>query len=338
MIIVMKKEATEEQINHLIDKIKEWGLQPHISKGVERTVIGAIGDEAILRTVPLLAVPGVESVTPILVPYKLASRDLKKEDTLVKISEDVIIGGNKVIVVGGPCSVEDNDTTMQIAKAIKKAGASMLRGGAFKPRTSPYSFQGLGEKGLKILAEARDATGLPIVTEVMDPRDVELVYHYADMFQIGARNVQNFNLLKEVGKYEKPVLLKRGMMTNIKELLMSAEYIISQGNKNVVLCERGIRTFETMTRNTLDISAIAVIKEKSHLPILVDPSHACGNSDWVIPLSKAAIAIGADGLLVEVHPEPEKAWSDGEQTLTLEQFNDMMTQLKPIAKAIGREI
>jgi len=338
MIIVMKKEATEEQINHLIDKIKEWGLQPHISKGVERTVIGAIGDEAILRTVPLLAVPGVESVTPILVPYKLASRDLKKEDTLVKVSEDVIIGGKKIIIVGGPCSVEDNDTTMQIAKAIKKAGASMLRGGAFKPRTSPYSFQGLGEKGLKILAEARNATGLPIVTEVMDPRDVELVYHYADMFQIGARNVQNFNLLKEVGKYEKPVLLKRGMMTNIKELLMSAEYIISQGNKNVVLCERGIRTFETMTRNTLDISAIAVIKEKSHLPILVDPSHACGNSDWVIPLSKAAIAIGADGLLVEVHPEPEKAWSDGEQTLTLEQFNDMMTQLKPIAKAIGREI
>jgi len=338
MIIVMKKEATEEQINHLIDKIKEWGLQPHVSKGVERTVIGAIGDEAVLRTVPLLAVPGVESVTPILVPYKLASRDLKKEDTLVKVSEDVIIGGKKIIIVGGPCSVEDNDTTMQIAKAIKKAGASMLRGGAFKPRTSPYSFQGLGEKGLKILAEARNATGLPIVTEVMDPRDVELVYHYADMFQIGARNVQNFNLLKEVGKYEKPVLLKRGMMTNIKELLMSAEYIISQGNKNVVLCERGIRTFETMTRNTLDISAIAVIKEKSHLPILVDPSHACGNSNWVIPLSKAAIAIGADGLLVEVHPEPEKAWSDGEQTLTLEQFTDMMTQLKPIAKAIGREI
>ena len=338
MIIVMKKEATEEQINHLIDKIKEWGLQPHVSKGVERTVIGAIGDEAVLRTVPLLAVPGVESVTPILVPYKLASRDLKKEDTLVKVSEDVIIGGKKIIIVGGPCSVEDNDTTMQIAKAIKKAGASMLRGGAFKPRTSPYSFQGLGEKGLKILAEARSVTGLPIVTEVMDPRDVELVYHYADMFQIGARNVQNFNLLKEVGKYEKPVLLKRGMMTNIKELLMSAEYIISQGNKNVVLCERGIRTFETMTRNTLDISAIAVIKEKSHLPILVDPSHACGNSNWVIPLSKAAIAIGADGLLVEVHPEPEKAWSDGEQTLTLEQFTDMMTQLKPIAKAIGREI
>ena len=334
----MKKGYTEEQLNHLTEKIKEWGLKLHISKGVERTIVGAIGDEAILRSVPLMAVPGVESVTPIMTPYKLASREFKKEDTLVKVSGDVVIGGKKIVIAGGPCSVEDNDTTMQIARAIKKAGASMLRGGAFKPRTSPYSFQGLGEKGLKLLAEAREATGLPIVTEVMDPRDVELVYEYADMFQIGARNIQNFNLLKEVGNYKKPVLLKRGMMTNIKELLMSAEYIISQGNENVILCERGIRTFENATRNTLDISAIAVIKEKSHLPIFVDPSHACGNSDWVVPLSRAAIAIGADGLLVEVHPEPEKAWSDGEQTLTIEQFDDMMKQLKPIAQAIGREI
>ncbi len=338
MIIVMKKGATEEQLNHLIEKIEEWGLKPHISKGVERTVVGAIGDEAILRTVPLKAIPGVESVTQILVPYKLASRDFKKENTIVKVSKNVAIGKKKIIIAAGPCSVEDNDSTMRIAQAVSKTGASMLRGGAFKPRTSPYSFQGLGEKGLRILAEAREATGLPIVTEVMDPRDVELVYKYADMFQIGARNIQNFNLLKEVGKYKKPVLLKRGMMTNIKELLMSAEYIISQGNENVVLCERGIRTFETMTRNTLDVSAIVVIKEKSHLPIFVDPSHACGNSNWVIPLAKAAIAAGADGLIVEVHTEPETAVSDGEQTITPDQFADMVAQLRLIANAIGREI
>lgn len=337
MIIVLSPDVTEEQIQHIIDRIESVGLRAHISRGVERTIIGAIGDETVLRTLPLEAFPGVESVKPILKPYKLASREFQPHDTKIKI-RNLVIGGEEIIVAAGPCSVEDRGMILQTARVVKSAGARILRGGAFKPRTSPYSFQGLGEEGLKYLSEARQETGLAIVTEVMDTRQVELVYKYTDIFQIGARNVQNFNLLAEVGKTDKPVLLKRGWSTTIEEFLMSAEYIISQGNFQVILCERGIRTFETATRNTLDLSAVAVLKHESHLPVFVDPSHASGKWRWVPPLSKAAVAIGVDGLLIEVHPDPEKALSDGAQSLKFEKFQQLMTELKAIANAIGRKI
>jgi 3-deoxy-7-phosphoheptulonate synthase len=337
MIIVLRPDATEDDLQHIVERIEEVGLRAHISRGVERTIVGAIGDERVLRTLPLEAFPGVESVMPILKPYKLASRDFKKENTLVTVG-DVTIGGNQIIVAAGPCSVEDRPMLLETAAAVKKAGAKMLRGGAFKPRTSPYDFQGLGEEGLQYLKDAREATGLRVVTEVMDTRQVELVSQFADMLQIGARNVQNFNLLKEVGKTDKPILLKRGMSISIKELLMSAEYIIAQGNPNVVLCERGIRTFETETRSTLDISAVAVLKHESHLPVFVDPSHASGKWTWVNPLSRAAVAIGADGLLIEVHPQPEKAVSDGNQSLRVDKFEKLMQDLAPIAHAVGRTI
>jgi 3-deoxy-7-phosphoheptulonate synthase len=337
MIIVLRPDATEDDLQHIVSRIEDIGLRAHISRGVERTIIGAIGDERVLATLPLAAFPGVESVMPILKPYKLASRDFQKETTLIRIG-DVSIGGDEVIVAAGPCSVENRAMLLETAQAVKRAGAKMLRGGAFKPRTSPYDFQGLGEEGLQYLKEAREATGLRVVTEVMDTRQVELVAQFADMLQIGARNVQNFNLLKEVGKCDKPVLLKRGMSTSIKELLMSAEYVISEGNPNVVLCERGIRTFETETRNTLDISAVAVLKHESHLPVFVDPSHASGKWTWVNPLSRAAVAIGADGLLIEVHPEPEKAVSDGNQSLRIDKFEKLMHDLAPIARAVGRTV
>lgn len=337
MIIVLRREATEKELQHIIDKIEEIGLRAHVSRGVERTIVGAIGDETVLRSLPLEAFPGVESVMPILKPYKLASRELKREDTLITVG-NVTIGATKVVIIAGPCSVEPGQSLFTIARAVKEAGAALLRGGAFKPRTSPYDFQGLGEEGLKMLAQARDETGLPVVTEVMDARQVELVSQYADILQIGARNVQNFTLLKEVGKTDKPVMLKRGMSTMIKEFLMSAEYIMAQGNSQVILCERGIRTFETATRNTLDVSAVAVLKAESHLPVFVDPSHAGGSWKWVEPLSRAAVAIGADGLLVEVHNEPEKALSDGVQSLRLEKFEAFMNTLRPIAQAINREM
>ncbi len=337
MIIVLRREATEKELQHIIDKIEEVGLRAHVSRGVERTIVGAIGDETVLRTLPLEAFPGVESVMPILKPYKLASRELKREDTLITV-RNVTIGATKVVIIAGPCSVEPGQSLFTIARAVKEAGAALLRGGAFKPRTSPYDFQGLGEEGLKMLAQARDETGLPVVTEVMDTRLVELVSQYADVLQIGARNIQNFTLLKEVGKTDKPVMLKRGLSTTIKEFLMSAEYIMAQGNSQVILCERGIRTFETATRSTLDISAVAVLKAESHLPVFVDPSHASGNWKWVEPLSRAAVAIGADGLLVEVHNEPEKALSDGAQSLRLEKFEAFMNTLRPIAQAINREM
>ncbi len=337
MIIIIRPDATEEDVQHIIERIESVGLKAHVSRGVERTIIGAIGDETVLRSLPLEALPGVESVTPILKPYKLAGREFQPEDTIIEVG-NARIGGKEVVVAAGPCSVEGREMLIETAEAVKQAGAKMLRGGAFKPRTSPYDFQGLGEEGLKYLAEARAKAGLPFVTEVMDTRQVELVYEYTDVFQIGARNIQNFNLLKEVGKVDKPVLLKRGMSTTIKEFLMSAEYIISQGNFNVILCERGIRTFETATRNTLDISAVAVLKHESHLPVFVDPSHAGGNWRWVAPLSRAAVAIGADGLIIEVHPEPSKAMSDGVQSLKFEKFNQLMNEIRAVAASVNRSV
>ncbi len=338
MIIVLRPDATEEQINHIIEKVQKLGLSPHVSKGTERTIIGVIGPEDILRVTPLEVFPGVEKVIPVLAPYKLVSREFKTEDSVIDLGKGVKIGGKKIVIIAGPCAIENIDRLYAIATEVKKAGATVLRGGAFKPRTSPYSFQGLGEEGLKYLNKVGRDLGLVTVSEVMDPRDVELVAKYADVFQIGARNMQNFNLLKEVGLTKKPVLLKRGMACTVKELLMSAEYILSGGNFNVVLCERGIRTFEESTRNTLDISAIPTIKELSHLPIIVDPSHAAGKWGLVAPLSKASVACGCDGLIIEVHDHPEEAMSDGAQSLLPSNFANLMQELKVVAKAVGREL
>lgn len=337
MIIVLRPDATEDQIQHLLDVISDAGLQAHISRGVERTIVGAIGDEIKIQQLPFSAIPGVENAMPILKPYKLASKEFRREKSQFNVG-GCEVGGRSVVVAAGPCSVEPNDTLIQTAQAVHKSGARILRGGAFKPRTSPYDFSGLGEEGLRMLDEARQATGLAVVTEVMDTREVDLVYRYADAFQIGARNSQNFNLLREVGKYDKPVFLKRGMSMTIKEFLMSAEYVIAQGNKEVILVERGIRTFETMTRNTLDIGAVAVLQHETHLPIFVDPSHAAGDFRYVIPLACASIACGCDGLLVEVHPVPEKAMSDGAQSLKFSKFERLMQQIRPIAEAVGRSV
>ncbi|MBL7071128.1 MAG: 3-deoxy-7-phosphoheptulonate synthase [Candidatus Omnitrophica bacterium] len=338
MIIVLRPKATQKQLDHIIKKVKKLGLKPMVSKGTERTIIGVIGEEDIIRLQPLEVFPGVEKVLTILKPYKLVSRDFKREDSVVEVGKGVRIGGKKIVIMAGPCSVESKSLLLKIARHVAGAGALMLRGGAFKPRTSPYSFQGLGEDGLKFLKEAKKITGLPIVTELMDPRDMPLIEKYADVIQIGARNMQNFTLLKEVGQSKKPVLLKRGMSSTIKDLLMSAEYILSEGNFNVILCERGIRTFEDYTRFTLDISAVPVIKNLSHLPVIVDPSHATGRWGLVTPCSNAAIAAGADGLIVEVHPDPENAFSDGAQSLLPEKFTAMMSGLKAVAEAVGREV
>lgn len=328
MIIVMKPGATKAQFNHVVEKIKEYGFQAHPIVGTERTVIGCIGDERGKTQLQSLEVaPGVESVMPILKPFKLASKEMRKEKTLVKVGKNVI-GSSQFVVMAGPCSVETREQILKSAEIVKAAGAQMLRGGAFKPRTSPYSFQGLEEEGLRLLAEAREKTGLPFITEVITPTDVVLVAEYADMLQIGARNMQNYALLKEVGKIHKPVLLKRGMSNTLKELLMSAEYIMSQGNYNVVLCERGIRTFEDYTRNTCDLSAVPALKEMSHLPVIVDPSHGTGVRSLITPLSKAAVAVGADGLIIEVHPKPEEAYSDGAQSLMPKQFEKLMEEVK----------
>ena len=338
MIIVLRPEATEAQVNHIIEKVKKLGLTPHVSKGTERTIIGVIGPEDVLRVTPLEVFPGVERVIPVLAPYKLVSREFKSEDSIIDLGKGVKVGGRKITVMAGPCAIENINMLRSIAAEVKKAGATVLRGGAFKPRTSPYSFQGLGEEGLKILKEVGDEMNLVTVSEIMDTRDVELISRYVDVLQIGARNMQNFNLLKEVGMAKKPVLLKRGLASTVKEMLMSAEYILSGGNFNVMLCERGIRTFEDSTRNTLDISAVPVIKQLSHLPIIVDPSHAAGKWGLVGPLSKAAIAVGADGLIVEVHTSPEDATSDGAQSLIPSNFTSLMCELRNLAKAIGREI
>ncbi len=338
MVIVMNKNATESQIDHVIKWIESVGYMAHTSYGVERTIIGVVGNDrgkAQLRNVGHL--PGVEKVVPILKPYKLASREAKEGNTVIRI-DDLEIGGPEFVVMAGPCSVESEEQLMESAYIAKKGGAHILRGGAFKPRTSPYSFQGLEEVGLKLLARVRQKTGLPVVTEVLNTTDVDFVEEHADVIQIGARNVQNFALLKKVGSARKPVLLKRGMMTTIEELLMSAEHILSCGNDRVMLCERGIRTFETATRNTLDISAVPVLKELTHLPIIVDPSHAAGHWRYVIPLARAAVAIGADGLLIEVHPEPEKALSDGVQSLKPEKFYRLMEEVKALEKIIRIEI
>lgn len=338
MIIVLRPDATPEDVKHIVDRTQQLGLKPHVSQGTERTIIGVIGPEDALRTVPLEAFPGVEHVIPILAPYKLVSREFKKESSVVSIGEHLKVGGKKVIVFAGPCAIENEEILLELGEKAKFAGASVLRGGAYKPRTSPYAFQGLGEEGLKILARVSKKLNMPTVTEVMDPRDVGLVARYADALQIGARNMQNFNLLKEVGQTKKPVLLKRGLSSTIKELLMSAEYIMAEGNHNVILCERGIRTFEDMTRNTFDVSAIPVAKQLSHLPIIADPSHAAGKWQYVGALAKAAVAAGADGLIIETHTKPEEAMSDGAQSLLPEKLTELMQELEKIAQAIRREI
>lgn len=338
MIIVLKTGATPEQINHICDKVKELGLTPQVSRGVEKTIIGVIGQESKLQVQPLEVFPGVEKVMPIQKPYKLASREFKLENSEFGMDHGVKVGGNRIVVMAGPCSVEGPEMLLRIGKEVKKAGATFLRGGAFKPRTSPYSFQGLGEEGLKYLRQTADETGLLVVTEVMDTRTVELVSKYADMLQIGARNMQNFDLLKEVGMSKKPVLLKRGLSSTINELLLSAEYLLSKGNFKVMLCERGIRTFETATRNTVDINAIPVLKELTHLPVLVDPSHGTGKWEYVTPIARAGVAAGADGIMVEVHDNPEEAKSDGEQSLYPKRFADMVKEIRAIAKVIGRDV
>ncbi|NOS35489.1 MAG: 3-deoxy-7-phosphoheptulonate synthase [Deltaproteobacteria bacterium] len=337
MIIVLKPDASEEQVEHIVERVKGLGLSVHISRGKERTIIGAIGEESALAEPPLEALPGVEKVMPILKPYKLVSREFKSEDSVIDI-EGVKVGGREVQVIAGPCSVEGLEMLQKTAERVKEAGARLLRGGAFKPRTSPYAFQGLGEEGLRYLDEARKRTGLPVVTELMDPRDVDLICEYADVIQIGARNMQNFRLLKEAGKTKKPVLLKRGLSSTIKELLMSAEYIAAEGNNKIMFCERGIRTFETALRSTLDLSAVPVLKEETHLPVIVDPSHAAGRWDMVAPLAKAAVAIGADGLLIEVHGDPESALCDGAQSLKPSKFTELMLELRRIAEAVGRSL
>ena len=337
MIIVLKPKASEEQINHIIEKVTKLGLTPHVSKGTERTIIGVIGPEDILQMTPLEVFPGVEKVMPVLAPYKMVSREFKQEDSVIDLGRGVSIGGKKLCVMAGPCSVENIGILREIAAGVKKGGAAVLRGGAFKPRTSPYSFQGLGEEGLKMMKTVAEESGMVTVSEVMDTRDVELVARYVDILQIGARNMQNFTLLKEVGQTKKPVLLKRGLSNTIKELLMSAEYIAASGNLNIILCERGIRTFEDYTRNTLDISAVPAVKQLSHLPIIVDPSHAAGKWGLVPPLAKAAIAAGADGLIIEVHSRPEDAYSDGAQSLLPANFCALMKELDALASAVGRE-
>jgi 3-deoxy-7-phosphoheptulonate synthase len=337
MVIVMQKGATQNQIDLVISKIEEFGLDAHVSDGKERTIIGVIGDTTRLGDFPVESMAGVERAIAITTPYKLASRVFKEENTIVSVN-GVRIGNWQIVVMAGPCAVESIDQIMQIAKWLRDAGAQFLRGGAFKPRSSPYSFQGLGEDGLKMLAEAKKETGLGIVTEVMTPNDVELVNMYADILQIGSRNMQNFSLLKEVGGSGKPVLLKRGMSATIEEWLLAAEYILSNGNPDVILCERGIRTFETYTRNTLDLNAVAVVKQLCHLPVIVDPSHGTGRRELVAPMAKAAIAAGADGLMIEVHHDPENSMSDGKQSLLPEQFSALMYELCWLTHVVGRGI
>lgn len=337
MIVVMKKKATEKQIEKVIKKIRECNLKPHISKGEEVTIIGIIGDERKVPESQIRAIEGVEKIMPVLVPYKLASKDFRAEKSVIDV-DGIKIGGSEIVVMAGPCSVESEEQIIRTAKAVKKAGARILRGGAFKPRTSPYSFQGMGENGLRLLRKAKEETGMPIITEVMDTRTIPMVCKYADILQIGARNMQNYDLLKEAGKCRHPVMLKRGLSATINEWLLSAEYIMASGNHNVILCERGIRTFETYTRNTLDLNAVPSAKELTHLPVFVDPSHGTGKYTLVSPMSKAAIAAGADGLLIEVHPEPEKSVSDADQTISTKRFDKLMKELQLVANAVGRSI
>jgi len=338
MIIICKPGATDQQIAHIEEAIRNWGLKTHTSRGVERTIIGVIGPEDVIREKPLGAFPGVASVTPVLKPYKLASFDFTHKRTVIDVRGVKIGDEKKIVLMSGPCSVESREQILTIAGIVKKAGASVLRGGAFKPRTSPYTFQGLGIEGLKLLAEAREATGLPVITELMDTKDAEAVDKYADIIQIGARNMQNFSLLKEAGRCQKPVMLKRGMAATIKDVLLSAEYILSEGNMNVMLCERGIRTFETYTRNTLDLAAVPALKKESHLPVIVDPTHGAGHRDLIPTMALAAVASGADGIMIEVHNDPEAALSDGEQAMLPEKFEQIVKQMRAVAAAIGKVI
>ncbi len=337
MIVVMKSGAGDDQTGAVLDKIRELGFAPHLSRGEKRTIVGVVGNRRKVDPQVFLVLPGVENVVPILKPFKLASREFRTETSVVTVN-GAKIGSREVVVMAGPCAVESRDQTMAAAEAVAASGAKILRGGAFKPRTSPYSFQGLKEKGLEILREAADKFGLAVVTEVMSPSLVDLVASYADILQVGARNMQNFSLLEAVGKADRPVLLKRGMMSTAEELLMSAEYILANGNPSVILCERGIRSFETYTRNTLDIAAVPLIKSLSHLPVIVDPSHATGKRELVAPVSRSAIAAGADGLIIEVHPDPEKAMSDGVQSLRPGEFTELMRDLIKISEAVGRQL
>lgn len=338
MIIIMKDSASAKEIKDVEKILEDFGFQTHPIYGEAKTVIGAIGDKRLLSMNQILTMDGVENVVPIMKPYKLASKELKKEPSVIDVGKGVTVGGKKLAVFAGPCAIESQEQFSFVSKRVKESGANILRGGAFKPRSSPYSFQGLEGDGLKIMYNSGKELGMPICTEVLDTRDVELVASYADIIQIGARNMQNFKLLREVGKCEKPILLKRGLACTMEEWLMAAEYIMSEGNENVILCERGIRTYETATRNTFDVSAIPVSKELSHLPIIGDPSHATGTYKYVPAVAKAAVAAGADGLMIEVHNCPEKAASDGAQSLTPEKFDKLMKELDPIANAVGREL
>ena len=339
MIIVMTTTATDAQVDAVVSEVEKLGFKAHLIHGEDRKVIACIGHEKKKTDLlDLQTFDGVDSVVPISKPYKLASSETKREKSVIRVSKDVSIGGETLCVMAGPCSVENREQILEAARAVKAGGGHILRGGAFKPRTSPYDFQGLEEEGLKLLAEAREETGLPIITEVLDPKDVDLVSGYTDIFQVGARNVQNFSLLKELGKAKKPVFLKRGMATTIREWLLSAEYIMKGGNPNVMLCERGIRTFETATRNTLDLNAVPVLKSETHLPVVVDPSHGTGHWQYVIPMALAGIAAGADALMIEVHPRPEEALSDGGQSLTPKRFKELMSKLKSLAKVVERKI
>lgn len=337
MIIVIKPEATIEQIDFITDKLKSYGYKLNVSRGVERTIIGAIGEEGALRDKPIKTFPGVENVIPILKPYKLVSRDFKKEDTVIDV-RGIKIGGAELSIMAGPCSVESFEMIRETARRASSNGARILRGGAFKPRTSPYAFQGMGPEGLVYLRKAADEFGMLVVTELTDPRDLDIVAEYADIIQIGARNMQNFRLLHEVGRQEKPVLLKRGMSATIKDFLLAAEHVANEGNMNIIFCERGIRTFETETRNTLDLSCIPIIKNVSHFPIIVDPSHGTGKKECIAPMSQAAVAAGADGLMIEVHPCPEEALSDGDQSLTPDEYDALIEKVRIIAGAVGKTV
>jgi len=338
VIIILKPGCTDEQIAHIEEQITALGLKPELSRGVKRTLIGVIGEEDVLRSAPLAAFPGVEKVMPILKPYKLASREFQSADSVFDLGCGVTIGGGDLVMIAGPCAIESHERLLEIGRSVKQSGANVLRGGAFKPRTSPYSFQGLGEEGLKILRAVGDELGMPVITEVMDPRQVELVDRYTDIFQIGARNMQNFNLLSEVGQGNHAVMLKRGMSATVSDLLMSAEYILASGNKRVILCERGIRSFDSSTRNLLDLSMVPNVQQTCHLPIVVDPSHATGRPELIPALAKAAVAAGADGVHIEVHNLPEESLSDGAQALLPEQYADVMQHVLELAAVLGKQV
>jgi 3-deoxy-7-phosphoheptulonate synthase len=338
MIVVMQQNTEAKNIEAVVKRVEELGYKVHLSRGEARTIIGIIGaDEHLINQSTFEAMDGVEKTMRVMQPFRVASRDFSHEDTVIDVN-GVRIGGQRIVIMAGPCSVESREMILETAHAVKEAGATVLRGGAYKPRSSPYSFQGLGEEGLRYLAEAREQTGLPVITEVMTPEDIELVGDYADILQVGARNTQNYSLLKALGKQPKPVFLKRGMSATIQELLMSAEYILSGGNMQVMVCERGIRTYETATRFTFDVNAIPVIKELSHLPVVADTAHGTGKWNLVTPITKAAVAAGVDAIMVEVHPDPAKAWSDGAQSLSLERFANMMKEVRPVAEAVGRTL